>query len=255
MSNTYNTSFYDQFYSPDSPKRSELVRWRLLSARSKAQNISKLCPDLSLLNNILEVGSGTGELAYILHSSYATPRVHISDISSEALSTAVQLYSSSIVSTTTLLPGATLPFLDDEFDLVYCSHVLEHVADISMFLSELLRIGRRVYIEVPLDYRHYYIPTKALLSCGHIHAFSNSTIKFYIEQSGATILASGTSFIQHQFPISNFHPLAQSTSLPFLKRLLTLLLLRTRWLLIFLKLRIRALLGTYGTEAFFLIRK
>ena len=42
-----------------------------------------------------------------------------------------------------------LPFNDKEFDFVIASHVAEHVEDVSFFLSELARIGKKGYIEVP----------------------------------------------------------------------------------------------------------
>tara|TARA_A100001015_G_scaffold87435_1_gene97214 strand:+ start:323 stop:931 length:609 start_codon:yes stop_codon:yes gene_type:complete len=42
-----------------------------------------------------------------------------------------------------------LPFNDKEFDFVIASHVAEHVEDVSFFLDELARIGKKGYIEVP----------------------------------------------------------------------------------------------------------
>ena len=42
-----------------------------------------------------------------------------------------------------------LPFKDKEFDFVIASHVAEHVEDISYFLNELSRVGKKGYIEVP----------------------------------------------------------------------------------------------------------
>jgi ubiquinone/menaquinone biosynthesis C-methylase UbiE len=41
------------------------------------------------------------------------------------------------------------PFGDKEFDFVYCSHVLEHVQDPEAACRELMRIGKRGYIECP----------------------------------------------------------------------------------------------------------
>lgn len=41
------------------------------------------------------------------------------------------------------------PFKDKEFDFVYCSHVLEHVHDPEAACRELMRIGKRGYIECP----------------------------------------------------------------------------------------------------------
>lgn len=41
------------------------------------------------------------------------------------------------------------PFKDKEFDFVYCSHVLEHASDPEAACAELVRIGKRGYIETP----------------------------------------------------------------------------------------------------------
>ena len=49
----------------------------------------------------------------------------------------------------TLLKDKILPFKDKEFDFIISSHVLEHVADPKFFISELERIGKEGYIEVP----------------------------------------------------------------------------------------------------------
>lgn len=42
-----------------------------------------------------------------------------------------------------------LPFKDDSFDFVIASHVLEHSANPQKFLSEIQRVGKAGYIEVP----------------------------------------------------------------------------------------------------------
>ena len=42
-----------------------------------------------------------------------------------------------------------LPFIDDAFDFVIASHVLEHSAQPERFLSEIQRVGKAGYIEVP----------------------------------------------------------------------------------------------------------
>jgi len=42
-----------------------------------------------------------------------------------------------------------LPFGDQAFDYIYCSHLLEHVADPIAACRELMRIGKRGYIETP----------------------------------------------------------------------------------------------------------
>jgi SAM-dependent methyltransferase len=42
-----------------------------------------------------------------------------------------------------------LPFKDDSFDFIIASHVLEHSAHPETFLSEIQRVGKAGYIEVP----------------------------------------------------------------------------------------------------------
>jgi len=42
-----------------------------------------------------------------------------------------------------------LPYGDKEFEFVYCSHVLEHVADPAKACEEIMRVGKRGYIETP----------------------------------------------------------------------------------------------------------
>jgi SAM-dependent methyltransferase len=48
-------------------------------------------------------------------------------------------------------PAAGLPFADNEFDLAYCSSVIEHVppARRAMFASELRRVGRGWFVQTP----------------------------------------------------------------------------------------------------------
>ncbi len=48
-----------------------------------------------------------------------------------------------------LIKDKTLPFSNNQFDFVYASHVIEHVDDVSFFISELKRISRQGYIELP----------------------------------------------------------------------------------------------------------
>lgn len=51
--------------------------------------------------------------------------------------------------------GKSFPFEDKEFDYIICSQVLEHVADIDTFLSEVFRVGRMGYFEYPTIYYEY----------------------------------------------------------------------------------------------------
>jgi SAM-dependent methyltransferase len=45
--------------------------------------------------------------------------------------------------------ASDMPFADQVFDYVVCSHVLEHVVDPAAVVKEMTRVGRAGYIEVP----------------------------------------------------------------------------------------------------------
>ena len=63
--------------------------------------------------------------------------------------------------------SAGLPFADREFDLVYCSSVIEHVAPSlrAAFASELRRVGRGWYVQTPA--RSFPIEPHSLLLGAH----------------------------------------------------------------------------------------
>ena len=60
-----------------------------------------------------------------------------------------------------------LPFSDDEFDLVYCSSVIEHVppARRAAFAAEARRVGRAWFVQTPA--RSFPIEPHALLPFAH----------------------------------------------------------------------------------------
>jgi SAM-dependent methyltransferase len=62
---------------------------------------------------------------------------------------------------------AGLPFSDDEFDLVYCSSVIEHVppAQRTAFADETRRVGRGWFVQTPA--RSFPIEPHALLPFAH----------------------------------------------------------------------------------------
>jgi SAM-dependent methyltransferase len=49
-----------------------------------------------------------------------------------------------------------LPFADNSFDFVYCAHVLEHVPDPAAACEEMMRVGRRGFIETPRKETEHY---------------------------------------------------------------------------------------------------
>jgi len=54
----------------------------------------------------------------------------------------------------------SMPFENKEFDFVFCSHVLEHVEDPVRACRELMRVGRRGYIECPRSWTEYVFSSR-----------------------------------------------------------------------------------------------
>lgn len=65
-----------------------------------------------------------------------------------------------------LASGFNLPFSDEVFDVVHCSHVLEHVINPWAFLQEMKRVSRRVVV-VKVPNAGFY----KLFSCSKEHIF------------------------------------------------------------------------------------
>lgn len=57
--------------------------------------------------------------------------------------------------------GEDLPFKDKEFDYTICNQVLEHSEDPNRFLSELMRVSKRGYIETPSLLGEFLFPKQS----------------------------------------------------------------------------------------------
>ena len=98
------------------------------TSKSHIENIISQNPDWK----VLDIGCGYGA------SKYATTICDILDLSDHYKD-----------KTFIKINEKKLPFKDKEFDFIIASHVVEHVDDISYFLNELARVGKKGYIEVP----------------------------------------------------------------------------------------------------------
>lgn len=70
-----------------------------------------------------------------------------------------------------------MQFADKEFDFVYCSHVLEHVRNPEKACKEIIRIGKRGYIETPTKGKDIFFNNiKYSNHCWAIEKFQDSLI-------------------------------------------------------------------------------
>ena len=114
-----------------------------LTEASLARMLARLLPDA---RSLLDVGCGQG---------YFLERV---------ARRGLRAYGCDVVDAAGLRPGTyvqaeidALPFRDGQFDVVTCSHTLEHVIDLPAAVRELRRVARRqLVVVVPCQRWHYY---------------------------------------------------------------------------------------------------
>jgi SAM-dependent methyltransferase len=91
--------------------------------------------------------------------------------------------------------AAAMPFADQVFDHVVCSHVLEHVLDPGAVIDEMVRVARGGYIEVPeassakiLDFASHLwwvrLDGDVLVFTAKEHRFFDAEIDAYIRRAG-----------------------------------------------------------------------
>jgi SAM-dependent methyltransferase len=184
------------------PYTNEALAWRQLGARDKVHNILQVVGDVcEQIRQVLEVGCGTGAVLNALSRTLGDELVGV-DVGPvarerEAPEPRVRFES---------YDGTRLPFDDQAFDLVYATHVLEHVVDERGFLRELRRVARRfVYLEVPceLHARTSHGALQQSLEIGHINAYTPESFVLTVETSGLAVRK--LDVFDHSYAIHRFH--------------------------------------------------
>ena len=99
--------------------------------------------------SIIDVGAGNGYLLeHICRSGNWTRVVGVDVAPSKKGQIRFEIHAGALPS---------LPFRDKEFDVVTCTHVLEHVLDPAASVKELIRIARKtLFVVVPRQRWYYY---------------------------------------------------------------------------------------------------
>ena len=136
---------YAQFYGA--------LKHSISKRRVTDLNATSLTYLLNIIPNItglsvLDVGMGNGYLLDQLSGLDRWTRIACVDVApSTTITNRFETY-------TGRLPH--LPFKDKEFDIVTCTHVLEHVLDVAASAKELLRIAKNMILIVVPRQRYYY---------------------------------------------------------------------------------------------------
>lgn len=92
-------------------------------------------------DKVLEVGCGTGEMIPLLNKIIPRQQIAATDFSQVMIDFASSRYQGV---TTTKAPAHVLPFMDDEFDKVFCSGVIQHIATPYFVpsIKEMIRVAK-----------------------------------------------------------------------------------------------------------------
>lgn len=164
----------------------QMTEWRDLSGKEKANNILEVCEGRTF-SNVLECGAGEGGILKWLDASHAFGALSAIDVSDSAIEMIKRRDIPSLVDVKKF-DGYTIPYADKAFDLVYCSHVIEHVEHPRLLMREIKRVSGFQVFEVPLDYSIGCDQNVAhFLSYGHINVYTPALFKFLLKSEGYTI--------------------------------------------------------------------
>ena len=177
--------FYEQCYTPgaDGDKHR---RWRELGAEGKADHVVDLVARAGLPapRTVCEVGCGDGAVLGVLGRRGFGGGARRLRISASGVRLAAEREE---VTEARVFDGAHLPVADDAYDLVFATHVLEHVPDPAPLARELLRAGRAVVVEVPLEANlsaRRPAARAASEGVGHLHRFDRRAIRALVAGAG-----------------------------------------------------------------------
>ncbi len=162
------------------------INWRRVCALDKARNMHALLGNRSV-TSVLEVGCGTGALlAAVAKRGIGSQHVGIDmadpheHLDGNAQDLRIMKFD-----------GSVLPFEDKSFDLVFASHVIEHVPNPRGLISEMKRVSKGlIYLEVPceLHCRTTKASLQLTLAIGHINAYTPESFVLLVQTSELGVL-------------------------------------------------------------------
>lgn len=161
--------------------------WRTMAAKYKAQNIVELSKHITF-KNVLEVGSGDGSILHWLSQWGFSDNLNCIEISESGIE---MIKSREIkgLKDILLFDGYKIPYADNHFDLIICSHVMEHVEHERVLLREIKRVSKHQIFEVPIDFSLYVDKqVDHYLSYGHINIYTPALFRFLLKSEKFKVL-------------------------------------------------------------------
>ncbi|XSC45843.1 class I SAM-dependent methyltransferase [Bradyrhizobium sp. RDT10] len=135
--------FYDGYYND------AVAAKRAIAAQQSVDHLEQLGG--RSLGHLLDVGAGDGAVLQEIENRRIASKLDAVEISSSGIERVSSRRLSSLNAVRSF-DGYKLPFEDKSFDTAIAIHVLEHVEHERLFLNELKRVSKRVFVEVPLEH-------------------------------------------------------------------------------------------------------
>lgn len=170
-----------------------MTAWRELNGKGKAENIIEVCKGHTF-QKVLEVGAGEGSILFWLEKLNFSPNLYAVEISESAIRQ-IEKRNLSTLREVKIFDGYQIPYEDDAFDLIVCSHVIEHVEFPRLLLREIKRVSKYQVFEIPIDFS-LTIDKKIdhFLSYGHINIYYPALFRFLLISEGFDILLDKAGF-------------------------------------------------------------
>ena len=178
-------NLYENYYSGG---KIDLQVKRDLTAIQSVKNLKELLPGIKF-KKLLDIGAGDGNTLYILSERDVADELYAIEISNSGIEQIKKKGISNLVKAE-LFDGYSIQDTTSAYDIGIVMHVLEHVEHERVFLSEIARVCKKVYIEVPLE-NTISIDKAIGLSpkYGHINFYSPSTLKSLINSCNLEVLS------------------------------------------------------------------
>lgn len=177
------------------------LQWLRTCAVDKVRNIRALLAGAPA-GRVLEVGCGSGTVL----AEVARQKVGERHTGIDVVDPRDHLDSGAAQLELLKYDGDSIPFPDDSFDLVYASHVIEHVPEPRSVLREIRRVASSlIYLEVPCEL-HSRTSHKALqttLNIGHINCYTPDSFVILLQTIDLKIKAAR--LFDHSFDVHRFH--------------------------------------------------
>ena len=136
---------------------------------------------------ILDVGAGEGSFLQKISDENFADELHAVEISESGVER-IRKRQLPQLQSAAQFDGYKLPFADQSMDIITSLHVLEHVEHERLFLRELARVGKGVYLEVPLENTsNVALAIERAATGGHINYYNENTFAALLESSGLRV--------------------------------------------------------------------